>query len=411
MKITVFILAFLVSMQAYASVGKVTALNGSADVERSNQVLKAKIGLPIEQQDTVVTHDKTQIQMIFNDSTVISLGKNTVFRVAQFSFNQTEKQEVEFSLTEGVMKSVTGKIGKKTPANFKVKTLHATIGVKGTTFTLKTDPNFTQLTTLKGATFYYDNKTQQTYDVPKNHTLVFNHKTGQVKITVINSKQAFNAIHMLSNKDLPYQDLANADRTQQVTNQNLAMNSKLEQDSNNPNQRITSGSATYSEYGYWQNPTTNLPEAVWARAVNGESQTPFNDVSNLIANSALATYTGNVVAYDESQQLGAGTIQMNVDFGASTYATTGNIDYTIVGTRWNNNFSGDVQASGIIINTFNPAGGSNLNATSGTLSGKFYGPGAEEMAGTFNLNGQDSFGATKTSVGSFNATGTMTMPP
>ncbi|GAB6068927.1 hypothetical protein JCM30760_00240 [Thiomicrorhabdus hydrogeniphila] len=397
MKITVFMLAFLITTQVYASVGKVTALNGSAIVERSNEVIKAKIGLPIQQQDTVVTHDKTQLQMIFNDSTIISLGKNTIFRVAQFSFNTTDSQnqQVEFSLNKGVMKSVTGKIGKKTPANFKVKTPNATIGVKGTTFTLNTNAKFTQLTTLKGATFYYDNKTKKTYDVPKNHTLVFNHKTGQVTITIINSKQAFNAVHLLSGTDLPYQDLADADQTHQSSMQDASL-------SKNNYNKVTVGSGTYSEYGYWENPNTNLANSVWAGAVTTASQTPANTVSNLIATSATASYTGNVVAFNENHQQGSGTIAMNVDFGAATLAVVGQLDYTINGTRWLNQFSGDVQPTGLVVNNINPIGG-DISATAGSISGNFYGPGAEEVAGTFSLSGQDSTSTTHTSTGSYNA--------
>jgi len=223
MKIMVFILAFLISSQAYASVGEVTALNGSAAVERSNKIINAHIGLPIEQQDTVVTHDKTQLQMIFNDSTVITLGKNTVFRVAQFSFNQTSTQNVEFSLTEGSMKSVTGKIGKKSPPNFKVKTPYGTIGVKGTTFKLTINADFTQLTTLKGATYYFDNKTKKTYDVPKNYSLSFNHKTGQINIVALKNNQAFNANQLLDDTNLLDQHLSNADQT----HQNLMQNSDM----------------------------------------------------------------------------------------------------------------------------------------------------------------------------------------
>ena len=307
MKKIVFIIAFLVTTEAFASVGKVTALNGSAMIERSYQEINAYIGLPIKQEDTVITRDETQMQMIFNDNTVITLGKNTIFRVSNFSFNQTEKTQVEFSLTKGSIKSVTGQIGKLNPTHFKVKTANATIGVRGTTFTLEVNDRFTQLTTLKGATYYQDNATQKIYEVPKNHTLIFNHKTGNVEIKAINHDFALKIIDINQDISLPEQRLTEADGANQNSLQNSTMSKKSYD-------KVTVSSATYSEYGYWENTSTNVVSDVWADAIAGKSETSTSQINNYITNGSTASYSGGVVAFDYNQQ-GTGTIQMTVDFG------------------------------------------------------------------------------------------------
>ncbi|WP_321325284.1 FecR domain-containing protein [Thiomicrorhabdus sp.] len=398
MKKIVFIIAFLVTTEAFASVGKVTALNGSATIERSYQEINAYIGLPIKQEDTVITRDETQMQMIFNDNTVITLGKNTIFRVSNFSFNQTEKTQVEFSLTKGFMKSVTGQIGKLNPTHFKVKTANATIGVRGTTFTLEVNDRFTQLTTLKGATYYQDNATQKIYEVPKNHTLIFNHKTGNVEIRAINNDFAFNIVDTNQDISLPDQRLTEADEVNQNSLQNSTMSKKSYD-------KVTVSSATYSEYGYWENTSTNVVSDVWADAIAGESETSTSQINNYITNGSTANYSGGVVAFDNNQQ-GTGTIQLNVNFGASSNATTGIIDYTVAGNHWQSTFNGNVSPTGIDVQNFT-AVSSDISSITGSLSGKFYGPNAEELAGTFELTGQDT-GVTRTSIGSYNALGSVT---
>ncbi|GAB6068930.1 hypothetical protein JCM30760_00270 [Thiomicrorhabdus hydrogeniphila] len=185
MKSIIFILCFFIGSEAYASIGKVSALSGNALIERNQQKIDAAIGSPIMKKDTVVTLDATKMQMVFIDKTVITLGKNTRFDISTYSLNDSDEPKVAFSLAKGFMKSVTGKIGKLAPQRFKIKTKDAVIGIRGTTFTLETNDKFTRLSTLKGATYYQDNKTQIIYEVPKNKTLLFNRTTHQIKITNI----------------------------------------------------------------------------------------------------------------------------------------------------------------------------------------------------------------------------------
>ena len=160
MKSIIFILCLFIGSEAYASIGKVSALSGNALIERNQQKIDVAIGSAIMKKDTVVTLDATKMQMIFIDKTVITLGKNTRFDISTYSLNDSDEPKVTFYLAKGFMKSVTGNIGKLAPERFKIKTKDAVIGIRGTTFTLETNDKFTRLSTFKGATYYQDNKTQ-----------------------------------------------------------------------------------------------------------------------------------------------------------------------------------------------------------------------------------------------------------
>lgn len=202
----ILLIILLVTTEAFASVGKITAINGSATIERNEQTLIAKIGSLIETQDTIVTGDNTQLQMIFNDKTVITLGERTRFIVQAYMFNGLSDSFAEFSLAKGFMKSVTGQIGKLAPKRFKVKTKDATIGIRGTTFTLETNDRFTQLTTLSGATYFRDNETGKVYEVPKGKKLRFNSQTKEVEIVEIElSLQT-----ITGNQPIAYYDVKNS---------------------------------------------------------------------------------------------------------------------------------------------------------------------------------------------------------
>jgi len=129
-----YIVMMLVSVALlFGSIGKITAINGKAYVERANSKIKLFKGSDIEENDVVKTMQDTKLQIVFDDQTVISLGQKTVFKVDKYIFSPT-KVQADFSVTKGIFKSITGQIGQIDHSKFKLKTKNATIGVRGTTF-------------------------------------------------------------------------------------------------------------------------------------------------------------------------------------------------------------------------------------------------------------------------------------
>ena len=142
-KITLFLMILSIN-SLFASVATITAIKGEATIQRDKQVLIAKTGLAIEKKDIINTDIDTKMQLIFEDNTIISLGKNTTFAVKEYLFEDTKKPIAEFSIFKGAMRTITGKIGKIAPQRFKVRTKTATIGIRGTNFTVAILPNGSQ---------------------------------------------------------------------------------------------------------------------------------------------------------------------------------------------------------------------------------------------------------------------------
>ena len=118
------------------NVATVTAIKGSATITRGSSDIGAKLGSKLQEKDNIKTHENTKVQLIFTDETIISLGKNSDFSIEEFLFEDTQEPVAKFGMIKGAMRAITGKIGKIAPQKFSVSTKTATIGIRGTNFTI-----------------------------------------------------------------------------------------------------------------------------------------------------------------------------------------------------------------------------------------------------------------------------------
>jgi len=118
---------------SFASIGEITAIHGKAFAIRGGHKVPLALGKKIEKKDTIKTLRNSKLQIVFNDHTVISLGQKTNFKIDDYVFSK-RKVSARFSVSRGIFKSITGKIGKIDHSKFKLRTKNATIGVRGTTF-------------------------------------------------------------------------------------------------------------------------------------------------------------------------------------------------------------------------------------------------------------------------------------
>ena len=128
-----YLLFFLFASSLWAGIGNIVALKGEAEVIRNDAALSAKAGMEIEEGDEVTTKEKTQVQVILNDNTVITIGAKSSFDFEEFSM-EAKKEKLSMKANRGFFRSVSGQIGKVAPERFKVKTVSATIGIRGTDF-------------------------------------------------------------------------------------------------------------------------------------------------------------------------------------------------------------------------------------------------------------------------------------
>ncbi len=135
----IFIILILLSLQAFSSIGNVAAIKGTAKLSRDTMTLNIIAGMSIEVADKILTDKKSKIQVILKDDTIITIGQSTSFSFDEYLYDGSEKSKVEMKISHGFFRSVTGHIGEVAPERFKVKTTSATIGIRGTDFSVKSD--------------------------------------------------------------------------------------------------------------------------------------------------------------------------------------------------------------------------------------------------------------------------------
>jgi hypothetical protein len=85
---------------------------------------------------TVTTGAGGKAVIKFQDGQIVALQSNSIFKVNSYKFDQAapEKGESFFSLVQGGLRAITGLIGDRNRAGWKLATPTATIGIRGTDF-------------------------------------------------------------------------------------------------------------------------------------------------------------------------------------------------------------------------------------------------------------------------------------
>ena len=141
MKKLVFIYFILALLNVYASIGKITFVNGTANILREEKNFIAKLGDDILSKDIINTEENSKLQIIFNDKTVITIGNKSKFSINDYYYNENNSKEskLDMNFSNGFFKTITGKIGKINPSKFKLNTKSASIGIRGTQISMTTD--------------------------------------------------------------------------------------------------------------------------------------------------------------------------------------------------------------------------------------------------------------------------------
>lgn len=132
MKYLLLILIFMTSL--FANIGKVSAVVGDASIKRANKIIKIEVGSLLEKKDIISTQKNAKVQLIFNDNTIITIGKNSALDIEDYLYdtNNPQNSRTNFNFFKGAFKSITGQIGKINKKKFKLRTSSASIGIRGT---------------------------------------------------------------------------------------------------------------------------------------------------------------------------------------------------------------------------------------------------------------------------------------
>jgi hypothetical protein len=116
------------------AIGNVNAVN-TAGVSRS-----LNKGAEVQAGDTIDT-GTGRAQLRFSDGAYISLQPGSQFRIDEYNYagKSDDSERGFFSLIKGGMRTITGLIGRSNRRNYQVRVPVATIGIRGTEYTLLFD--------------------------------------------------------------------------------------------------------------------------------------------------------------------------------------------------------------------------------------------------------------------------------
>lgn len=169
MKLTLLILLFCTTL--FANIGKISAVNGQANLIRDTQSIPIQLGTILEEKDIVKTGDNGRLQIIFSDKTIISLGKNSDFNIEEYLFDESRPKEVKasFNAPKGIFKTITGQIGKLNPSKFKLRTKSASIGIRGTVYYVTAIPNQPPVIACTKGIITIETTTGEKVDIPAGY--------------------------------------------------------------------------------------------------------------------------------------------------------------------------------------------------------------------------------------------------
>lgn len=137
----VVVLLALAAVPAHvAANGTVQQLAGTVSVQKADGSLRMlSRSSAVVKGDTLNTERDSYAQVQFSDGAIVTLKPNTRMRIEDYVFEQVEpiRDNSAFALLKGGLRMVTGLIGKRGNQDaLRVGTVTATIGIRGTTFSV-----------------------------------------------------------------------------------------------------------------------------------------------------------------------------------------------------------------------------------------------------------------------------------
>ena len=123
----------------WASIGNVDQVEGNGVIDRDKTDITIEEELPIEQYDTVKTGNG-KVGILFVDDTRVDVTQHSKLIIDEFVYDpNTKKGKLNLSAKLGTIKYASGQIAKTSRQDIKITTPTATIGVRGTDFTMTID--------------------------------------------------------------------------------------------------------------------------------------------------------------------------------------------------------------------------------------------------------------------------------
>lgn len=155
--------------------GQVTSAEGETMLLRDGALsTPIKIGESVRSGDVLRTAAQARVQLRMMDGGLVAIEPRSEFQVASYRFEE-QQQRSFLKLVRGAVRVVTGAIGKRDPANFRMTTPTATIGVRGTEFIARESD-------CQGAGCTADERPGLTLSVLQGRVVVSNQAVGELEV-------------------------------------------------------------------------------------------------------------------------------------------------------------------------------------------------------------------------------------
>ena len=129
------LLALLSGLVCAQGAGEVTQVSGALMASKPSGAPRV-LGIKsrVEQGELLTTGSGTYARVKFTDGGEVTLRPNTQLRIEAYRFDPNAPQGDNFvmNLIKGGLRSITGLLGKRRPNSYALKTVVATIGIRGT---------------------------------------------------------------------------------------------------------------------------------------------------------------------------------------------------------------------------------------------------------------------------------------
>jgi len=140
--VRLFIILWCLTFSSFAAgiIGDIILQTGNAVIERTDgEDVKAEDELDIFQYNTVKT-GKGKVAIGFIDDTRVDVTEHSKLIIDEFVYDpNTKTGSLSLKAALGTIRYASGQIAKTSPTNVQIKTPTATIGVRGTDFTMTVD--------------------------------------------------------------------------------------------------------------------------------------------------------------------------------------------------------------------------------------------------------------------------------
>ena len=125
-----------------AAAGLVQFTAGDVQLRRGETLSRLSKGSELDGGDVVLTGTEGRAQIRFSDGGLVALYPDSQFTVTRYADGAGAGEDhFVVNLLRGGMRALTGLIGKRNPANYKVFTPTAVVGIRGSAFLLAIDAN------------------------------------------------------------------------------------------------------------------------------------------------------------------------------------------------------------------------------------------------------------------------------